>query len=107
MVALDVKDGKIVVNAWQKTTNVSYVDGLEKIKEYIGSVLTTDVNREGLLSGPSLGYLNEIISKKIPIYVSGGFTSVDDVFVAFNMGFAGLVLGRALYTNKIDLEEVV
>lgn len=104
MAALDVKNGKIVVNAWQKKTNISYSDGLEKIKNYIGSVLTTDVNREGLLSGPNFRYLNEIISKKIPVYVSGGFTSVDDVYIAFNLGFAGLILGRALYTNKIDLE---
>lgn len=107
MAALDVKNGKIMINAWQKDTNISYRDGLDKIKNYIGSVLTTDVNREGLLSGPNYNYLYDIMSKNFPVYVSGGFTSIDDVFVAFNLGFTGVVIGRALYTNKIDLEELL
>jgi phosphoribosylformimino-5-aminoimidazole carboxamide ribotide isomerase len=104
MAALDVKNGKIVVDGWQTNTNISYTDRLEKIKNYIGSVLTTDVCREGLLSGPNYNYLYDIISKNFPVYVSGGFTSIDDVFIAFNLGFAGVILGRALYANKIDLE---
>ena len=104
MAALDVKNGKIVVDAWMKNTNISYNAGLEKIKEYIGSVLTTDVTKEGLLSGPNYNYLSNILNESLPVYVSGGFTTVDDIKNARNLGFAGVILGRALYTDKLDLE---
>lgn len=104
MAALDVKNEKIVIEAWQKDTNISYTAGLERIKDYIGSVLTTNVTKEGVLSGPNYNYLSNIVNEKLPVYVSGGFSSVDDINVASKLGFAGVIIGRALYTNKLDLE---
>jgi phosphoribosylformimino-5-aminoimidazole carboxamide ribotide isomerase len=104
MAALDVKNGIIVIGAWKKNTNISYTAELGRIKDYVGSILTTDVTKEGILSGPNYNYLSSIINEKLPIFVSGGFTTVDDINFASKLGFAGVIIGRALYTNKINLE---
>jgi len=53
MVALDTCFGNIVSNAWQNDTGISYEEGVKKIKSYAGSILSTDVNMEGLLKGPN------------------------------------------------------
>lgn len=106
MIAFDTINGKIVTNAWQDDTGIYYEDGVERIKKFTGSILSTDVDREGLLKGPNSIMLEKIIQEKIPIYASGGFTTIDDIKFAKNLGFSGVVIGRALYTKKLDLEEL-
>ena len=106
MIALDTLNGKIVTNAWQNDTGIKYVDGLKKIKNLAGSILSTDVDREGLLKGPNTITLKQIISENIPIYASGGFSTIWDIKLAKKLGFSGVIIGRALYTNKIDLEDL-
>ena len=106
MIALDTLNGKIVMNAWQNNTEITYEEGVRKIRPYAGSILSTDVNREGLLKGPNSILLKKIVQEKIPIYASGGFSTIDDIKLAKNLGFSGVVIGRALYTKKLDLEEI-
>ncbi len=106
MVALDTCFGNIVSNAWQNDTGIPYSEGVKKIKLYAGSILSTDVIKEGLLKGPNLKILKKIVQKEIPTYISGGFTTIDDIKLAESFGFSGVIIGRALYTNKLDLEEL-
>ncbi|UCF50521.1 MAG: 1-(5-phosphoribosyl)-5-[(5-phosphoribosylamino)methylideneamino] imidazole-4-carboxamide isomerase [Thermoplasmatales archaeon] len=106
MVALDIRFGEIVSNAWQNDTGLFYQDGVKKISSYAGSILSTDVIREGKLQGPSLKILKKIVQKNIPTYASGGFTTIDDIKLAERLGFSGVVIGRALYKKKIDLEDL-
>jgi phosphoribosylformimino-5-aminoimidazole carboxamide ribotide isomerase len=106
MIALDTSNGNIVTNAWQEDMGIKYYDGLDRIKNFSGSILSTDVDREGLLKGPNLTMLKQIITKKIPIYASGGFSTIDDIKIAKKLGFSGVIIGRALYTKKIELEDL-
>lgn len=106
MIALDTSNGKIVTNAWQNDTGIKYTGGVKRIKKFAGSILSTDVDREGLLKGPNSIMLKKIVQEKIPVYASGGFTTIEDMKVAKNLGFSGIIIGRALYTKKIDLGEL-
>jgi phosphoribosylformimino-5-aminoimidazole carboxamide ribotide isomerase len=106
MIALDTKSGRIVTNGWKKDTKVKYENGIEKIKKYAGSILTTDIKREGLLKGPNFEMLKNINNSNIPTYISGGFTTKKDIELAKKQGFSGVVIGRALYKKKLDLEDL-
>jgi len=106
MIALDTSNGKIVTNAWQNDTGLKYEDGLERIKNFAGSILSTDVDREGLLKGPNSITLKQIISENIPVYASGGFSTIGDIKLAKKLNFSGVIIGKALYTKKIDLEDL-
>jgi len=106
MIALDTSKGKILSNAWQDDIGLRYEEGLKQIKKFAGSILSTDVDREGLLKGPNFTNMKSIVDENIPVYASGGFTSVKDIKIAKNLGFSGVVIGRALYTKKIDLGDL-
>jgi len=106
MIALDTSNGNILTNAWQEDTGIKFEDGLDKIKNFAGSILSTDVDCEGLLKGPNSSMLKQIISQKIPIYASGGFSNIEDIKFAKKLGFSGVIIGRAIYTNKIEMEDL-
>lgn len=107
MAALDIRNGKIVSDGWKKTTDLEFEKGLEKISSYIGSILSTDVTSEGLLNGPNIELLKRLKQEQIPTYVSGGFTTINDIKIAEKIGFSGVVIGRALYKNLLDLKGVL
>ena len=105
MAALDLRKGVIVSDAWRTNIGVNYSDGINKIREYVGSILSTDVGSEGLLKGINSDILKTLKQENIPIYVSGGFTTKKDIEVAEKIGFSGVIVGRALYKEKLDLKE--
>jgi len=106
MVALDIRSGNIVADGWQTDTSIKYKDGVERIKPYAGSILSTDVSSEGMLVGPNLELLRMVSQESIPIYVSGGFTTRKDIELAQKFGASGVVVGMALYKRKLYLEEL-
>jgi phosphoribosylformimino-5-aminoimidazole carboxamide ribotide isomerase len=75
------------------------------------SIIYTDIYRDGTLTGPNLDALRELAqSISIPVIASGGFSSVSDLLSLLALeptGVTGAILGRALYTNQIDLKEAV
>jgi phosphoribosylformimino-5-aminoimidazole carboxamide ribotide isomerase len=106
MVALDIKDGIIVADGWQTKTGIKYEIGIKKVKPYISSILSTDVTSEGLLEGPNPELLNIMRQDNIPTYVSGGFTTRKDIELADELGFSGVIVGKALYEGKLNLEDL-
>lgn len=106
MAALDIKSENIVFDGWQTDTKIKYEAGVKKIKSYVGSVLSTDVTVEGLLKGPNYDLLKTLINKNIPTYASGGFTTKKDIKLAQELGFSGVIVGKALYTGELNLEDL-
>ncbi len=106
MVALDVRSGRIVADGWQTNTKIKYDYGVRKIRSYVGSILSTDVTSEGLLKGPDSELLKTLMWENIPTYASGGFTTRKDIELAEKLGFSGVVIGRALYEGKMNLEDL-
>ncbi len=106
MAALDTRFGKVVVNGWQKSSDLTFSTAFGMIKTNVGSILSTDVNREGLMNGPDRDILRMIQGHGIPTYASGGFTNKEDIELAKIMGFAGVVIGRSIFTRHLDPEEL-
>ena len=109
MISLDSKDNKVVIKGWQEKIDKSPEELSQDFKEHgAGSILFTNVDVEGLLGG----FYTEPVEKlkksvDLPIVYSGGITTVDDIKKLNESGVEGIVIGSALYTDKIDLTEAL
>ena len=109
MISLDSKDNKVVIKGWSEKIDKTPQELSNEFKQHgAGSILFTNVDVEGLLGG---FYTDPIIKLKksvdLPIVYSGGITTIDDVKKLNESGVEGIVIGSALYKNKIDLKEAL
>lgn len=105
MVSLDSKDSKVVIKGWKEKIDKKATDISREFQEAgAGSILFTNVDVEGLLSGfdiqPAIDLVNSV---DIPIVYSGGITTLEDLKKLTKTGVKGVVIGSALYKNKINL----
>lgn len=106
MAALDTRARKVVVDGWQTSTEITFEELARKIRPYIGSLLSTNVDVEGTLGGTNKEWLKVVARGGVPVYASGGFTTKKDIETAEKLGFSGIVIGMALYTQRLRLEEL-
>ncbi len=105
----DAKDGKIAVSGWLETTELPVVDFISSYyKEGISKVISTDISRDGMLSGPSFELYAEILGElpEVQIIASGGIATMDDILKLNEMEIPGVITGKAIYENRITLKEI-
>jgi phosphoribosylformimino-5-aminoimidazole carboxamide ribotide isomerase len=105
----DAKDGKIAVSGWQESTELPVVDFIDGFhKKGISKVISTDISRDGMLTGPAYELYAEIIEAlpKVEIIASGGIASMDDIYKLAEMEVPGVITGKAIYEGKISLKEI-
>ncbi len=109
MISLDSKDSKVVIKGWQEKIDKSATEISKEFEDLgAGSILFTNVDVEGLLGGFYVDPVVELVnSVNIPIVYSGGVTSLDDLTKLQTTGAKGVVIGSALYKDKIDLKDAL
>lgn len=108
-VGIDAKDGYVAVDGWLNVSKVNYID-FAKEMESIGvkNIIFTDISRDGTLTGPNLEALSKLKeSVGCDITASGGIKNIQDVDSIKKMGLYGVIIGKAIYSNNIDLKEAV
>ncbi len=112
VVGIDARNGKVATRGWLETSEVLATD-LAKQMQQLGAaaIIYTDIHRDGTLSGPNLAALRELASAiSIPIIASGGVSSITDLLSLLALepsGVSGVIVGRALYTGDIALNEAI
>ena len=108
ILGLDAKQGMLAVDGWQTTTNISVIDFAKEVIDYgISAIIYTDIERDGVLSGPNIETTNNLASTvSCPVYASGGIGKLDDVDSLRNTKIAGVIIGRALYTGAIKINDL-
>ena len=108
-IALDIKDNQIASHGWQETTNQSLQHIMDKYnKRPIHSYFVTDVANDGMLSGLNMETFNSI--KKLTdkhITIGGGVKDLNDIELSRSNGFNNVVVGKAIYENKISIDSLV
>lgn len=105
----DAKEGKIAVSGWQEDSGE---DILPFIKSYvdkgISKVISTDISRDGMLTGPSFELYDQIMTEfnGLELIASGGIATMDDIYKLNKMGVPGVITGKAIYENRISLKEI-
>lgn len=105
----DVKNEKIAVGGWLETTNISIFDFIEEnLKEGIHHIFCTDISKDGLLQGPSIDLYKNIVVKfpSVNLTASGGVSKLTDLMELKQIGCSGAIIGKAIYENKITLNEL-
>lgn len=106
---IDAKNGMVAVEGWGKISDITASDLANRMKEYgILHVVYTDIARDGMLSGPNVDYTKKLTDETgLDIIASGGMSSMEDLKELYNAGIHGAIIGKALYENRIDLEEAI
>ena len=107
VISVDHKDGEIVIHGWQTGTGIKLIDAIEEFLEMgFSEFLLTNVNRDGTLEGPDLEFLEQACKlEKTNVIASGGISNIKDVEDVKEKKSFGVILGKALYENKITIEE--
>ena len=107
VISVDHKDGEIVIHGWQDKTGKNLLDSIKEFIEMgFTEFLLTNVSRDGTLEGPDLEFLEKACKmERINVIASGGISNVSDVKDVKEKNAYGVILGKALYENKISIEE--
>jgi phosphoribosylformimino-5-aminoimidazole carboxamide ribotide isomerase len=107
--ALDVRDGVIAVDGWQRVSAVAAVDAVHGLAALgVARLVYTDVVRDGMLAGPNLAGLRQIVSAAaVPVIASGGITTLDDLRAVIAARAEGAIVGRALYDGRLRLADLL
>jgi phosphoribosylformimino-5-aminoimidazole carboxamide ribotide isomerase len=109
IVALDNKDGRIMVEGWKTATALTMKEALEKFTSLgVKTFLITSIAQDGMLSGPDLKTLSEAV--KFPnakIIAAGGIGNLNDLSALKRVGVDGAVIGKALYEGRFTLKEAI
>jgi phosphoribosylformimino-5-aminoimidazole carboxamide ribotide isomerase len=111
-VGLDARDGKVAVEGWAETSELSALDIARRFEDVgVSAIVYTDIARDGMVRGLNLDAtvaLAEAI--RIPIIASGGLASIEDIkeLLSPRAGkLAGAIAGRALYDGRLDAAEAL
>lgn len=106
---LDARDGKIAVEGWQQTLEARAVELARRVDDLpLAAMIYTDVGRDGMLAGPNLAGIAELVkSVRTPVIASGGITTADDIRRLAALGVSGCIIGRALYEGKLSLRQAL
>tara|TARA_B100000780_G_C20980485_1_gene391773 strand:+ start:107 stop:826 length:720 start_codon:yes stop_codon:yes gene_type:complete len=109
--AIDVRNKKIALSGWKNQTEIDALEFIKLVEDYgVSRLIYTDINRDGTNLGANIQESLLVAKKtKIPLIVSGGISSIDDIKNIIRhkeKNIEGIIVGKAIYEKKIDLEEL-
>jgi len=112
VVDIAVKDEMLAVQGWNESSSYNIKKFISILNHNnVSEIVFTDVSKDGMLQGINLEKIKEILDfSNIPLIASGGVTSIKDIENLKKLkdkGLSGIIIGKALYENKISLPEVI
>ncbi len=109
ILSADVKEEKIAINGWEKDSELDIYDMLEQYtSKGLRQVVCTDISMDGMLKGPSIALYEKIMDQfpNLKLVASGGVANIEDVEILDEMELDGVIIGKALYENRISLKQL-
>lgn len=105
----DVSDGRVAINGWLEKSEMTIEELIDCFRPHgLHEVICTDITKDGMLQGPTFE-LYARLQDAYPeqdIIVSGGISSMDDIFRLDEMKLRHVIVGKAIYEGRITLEEI-
>ena len=103
VVAGDVRDGRVAVAGWERSSGLGVDEAVESCVEAgVARLLCTAIDRDGTLGGPDLGLLARVLGLSgLSVLAAGGVRSRDDLDALAGIGLEGAVVGRALLEGRL------
>lgn len=105
----DVHDEKIAVSGWQETSDLEVLPFIEKYQKFgIKNIICTDISKDGMLEGPSFSLYKKILEAfpAVNLIASGGVSCFEELPKLQLLGCEGVIIGKAIYEEKISLEQL-
>jgi len=104
----DCRKRMIMTRGWTSESKIDVIDYILNYQESgVLSLICTDIEKDGMLQGPSFELYREIISKTKPdLIASGGISSIDDIKRLKSIGCEGAIIGKAIYEGQISLSKL-
>ena len=108
-VGIDARDGKVKTSGWEVDSGLDYLEFAQSMENLgVKKMIFTDIETDGMLSGPSFGRLRELQQAvSCDLIASGGVSCNRDIVELEQMGLYGAIIGKAYYTGAIDLAQAV
>lgn len=109
IIGADARNGKISTSGWMHDSDWDIMDF---ISEYVDNgatqIISTDINVDGTLGGPSIELYKKILAKFPALYLiaSGGVGNIDDVIALDDAGIPAVIVGKAIYEGRITLKQM-
>ena len=108
-VGIDARNGFVATEGWVETGSVHFLE-LGKAMEAAGvrTIIFTDIDRDGMLSGPALDALQQLnAAVSCNIVASGGIKDIEDIRALKAAGLYGAICGRSIYKGTLSLQEAL
>lgn len=107
---IDGREDVVAINGWMEDTKISVISLIKEYENFgLQHVIYTDINKDGLLQGPNLDMLKNILSKThVKLVASGGIASLSDIISLMsikNNQLFGVITGKAIYEKKFTVKE--
>ena len=111
-VGIDAKNGEVAIEGWGKGSGVAATELAKKMAAYgVETIIYTDISRDGMLSGVNVEATAALARAcGVPIIASGGVASIEDIRRVKAVeadGVQGCIIGKAIYTGAVDLQEAL
>ncbi|HUF03194.1 MAG TPA: 1-(5-phosphoribosyl)-5-[(5-phosphoribosylamino)methylideneamino]imidazole-4-carboxamide isomerase [Aridibacter sp.] len=110
LLGADARDGRIAIDGWQTETDLGIVPFLKEMRDAgIERAFVTDISKDGLMRGPSVGLYRDIL-EALPgfeLIASGGISRKEDLLALHETGLSGAIIGKAIYEGLVDPVELV
>ena len=108
-VGVDARDGYVAVSGWKELSAERGVDFCRRLRDAgVKTVIYTDISRDGAEQGTNLGLYREVSKiDGLDITASGGVSSIEELKELQRIGTRAAILGKALYTGRLDLKTVI
>ncbi|CBE69288.1 MAG: 1-(5-phosphoribosyl)-5-[(5-phosphoribosylamino)methylideneamino]imidazole-4-carboxamide isomerase [Candidatus Methylomirabilis oxygeniifera] len=112
LLGIDAKNGKVAVRGWVEATELLAADLAIRAADLpLAAIIYTDIERDGMLTGPNLGALQQMAqAARHPIIASGGIATLDDLRRVATLEptiVIGALVGKALYEGRFSLNEAI
>ncbi len=112
ILAIDARRGRVALEGWREESSVSVIELVAEVEGIgLSAIIFTDIERDGMASGLNIESTRELSqATSIPVIASGGISRLEEIRALMALepdGVIGVIIGRALYTGGIDLEEAL
>ena len=108
LLGLDARDGRIAVSGWTEDTGLDLSEFARSASSTgIAGIIHTDIRRDGMMTGANVEATARLADETdCPVFASGGVSSREDLSAMRETSIAGAIVGKALYTGKVRIEDL-
>jgi phosphoribosylformimino-5-aminoimidazole carboxamide ribotide isomerase len=112
ILGIDAREGKVAIQGWNEVVSLEAVALAKQFEDKgLSAIIFTDIERDGMSTGPNVESTRRLsAATSIPVIASGGVSRIEDIEHLLELesqGVIGVIVGRALYTGAVDLEEAI